>query len=52
MRRGELPLFVADATISMRYPLSLMQSLLKDMRSIYLEAKTYDLIASKGVKFR
>ncbi|MFY9802490.1 MAG: glycosyltransferase [Candidatus Acidiferrales bacterium] len=50
--RGELPLFVADATIQHAIPLSLMQSLRKDMRSIYLEAKTYDLIASKGVKFR
>ncbi|MGA7030974.1 MAG: glycosyltransferase, partial [Candidatus Acidiferrales bacterium] len=38
--RGELPLFVADATIQHAIPLSLMQSLRKDMRSIYLEAKT------------
>ncbi len=52
MQRGDLPLFVANATVQHSIPLTLMQSLRKDLRSIYLEAKTYDLIASKGVKFR
>jgi glycosyltransferase involved in cell wall biosynthesis len=52
MQRGELPLFVANATVQHAIPLSLMASLRKDIRSIYWEAKTYDLIASKGVKFR
>lgn len=52
MQHGELPLFVADATVQHSIPLTLMQSLRKDLRSIYLEAKTYDLIASQGVKFR
>lgn len=52
IQRGELPLFVPDATVQHSIPLTLMQSLRKDLRSIYLEAKTYDLIASKGVKFR
>ena len=52
MQRGELPLFVANATVQHAIPLSLMASLRKDIRSIYLEAKTYDLIATKGVKFR
>jgi len=52
MQRGELPLFVGDATVQHAIPLSLMQCLRKDLRSIYLEAQTYDLIASKGIKFR
>ena len=52
MQRGELPFFVPNATIQHAIHLSLMQSLRKDIRSIYLEAKTYDLIAAKGVKFR
>lgn len=52
MQRGELPLYVANATVQHSIPLTLIQSLRKDLRSIYLEAKTYDLIASKGVKFR
>jgi len=52
MRRGELPLFVSDATIQHAIPLSLMECLRKDIRSIYEEVKTYELIASKRVKFR
>ncbi len=52
MERGELPFFVSNATIQHATPLSLMESLRKDIRSIYLEAQTYDLIAAKGVKFR
>jgi glycosyltransferase involved in cell wall biosynthesis len=52
MQRGELPLYIPDATVQHAIPLSLMASLRKDLRSIYLEAKTYDLIGTKGVKFR
>ena len=52
MQRGELPLFVPDATIQHAIPLSLMECLHKDIRSIYQEVKTYELIASKRVKFR
>ncbi|MGA7626088.1 MAG: glycosyltransferase family 2 protein [Candidatus Acidiferrales bacterium] len=52
MQRGELPLFVADATVQHAIQLSLMGCLRKDIRSIYLEVQTYDLIASKGVNFR
>ena len=52
MQRGELPFFVANATVEHAIPLSVMACLRKDLRSIYLEAKTYDLIASKGVRFR
>jgi len=52
MQRGELPLFVPEATVEHAIPLSVMACLRKDLRSIYLEARTYDLIASKGVRFR
>jgi glycosyltransferase involved in cell wall biosynthesis len=52
MQRGELPFFVASATVEHAIPLSVLACLRKDLRSIYLEAKTYDLIASKGVRFR
>ncbi len=52
MQRGELPFFVANATVEHSIPLSVLECLRKDLRSIYLEAKTYDLIASKGVRFR
>lgn len=52
MQRGELPLFVAGATVQHAIPLSLMGCVLKDMRSAYLEGRTYDMIASKGVKVR
>ena len=52
MQRGELPLFVPDATVEHAIPLSVMACLRKDLRSIYLEARTYDLIASQGVRFR
>jgi len=52
MQRGELPLFVPDAMIQHAIPLSLMECLCKDIRSIYQEVKTYELIASKRVQFR
>lgn len=52
MQRGELPLFVPDATIQHAIPLSLIECLRKDIRSIYQEVKTYELIASKKVRFR
>jgi glycosyltransferase involved in cell wall biosynthesis len=52
MQRGELPLFVPNATIQHSIPLSLMECLRKDIRSIYQEVKTYELIASKRVIFR
>ena len=52
MQCGELPLFVANATVQHAIPLSLMECLIKDIRSAYLEGRTYDLIASKGVRIR
>jgi glycosyltransferase involved in cell wall biosynthesis len=52
IQRGKLPLFVSDATVQHSIPLSLTECLRKDLRSVWLEARTYELIDSKGVKFR
>jgi len=52
MQRDELPLFVANATVQHAIPLSLMRCVLKDMRSAYLEGRTDDIIAAKGVRIR
>jgi len=52
MQNGELPFFVPEAIIEHAIPLSLSGCLRKDFRSGYLEEKTYEIIASKGVKIR
>jgi len=52
MQVGELPLFVPDAVVEHAIPLSLMACLRKDVRSVYLERRAYDIIASKGVRIR
>jgi glycosyltransferase involved in cell wall biosynthesis len=52
MQVGELPLFVPDAVVEHAIPLSLMACLRKDIRSVYLERKAYEIIASKGVRIR
>jgi len=52
MQDGELPLFVANARIQHTIPLSLIECLLKDVRSAYLEGRTYDLISAKGIRIR
>jgi len=52
MQDGELPWFVDHAVVQHAIPLNLWQCFLKDIRSAYLDARTYDLIAAKGVKFR
>jgi glycosyltransferase involved in cell wall biosynthesis len=52
MQRGKLPWFVPGAIVEHAIPLSLMGCLRKDIRSAYLEGRTYDIIASKGVKIR
>jgi glycosyltransferase involved in cell wall biosynthesis len=52
MQTGELPLFVPDAIVEHAIPLSLLDCLRKDIRSVYLEGRTYDIIASKGVRIR
>ena len=52
MQAGEMPLFVAGATVQHAVSLSLSQYLRKSVRSAYLEAGTYRIIESKGVKIR
>jgi glycosyltransferase involved in cell wall biosynthesis len=52
MQGGKLPLFVPDAIVKHVIPLSLMACLRKDIRSAYLEGRTYDIIASRGVRIR
>ncbi|MGP0097031.1 MAG: glycosyltransferase family 2 protein [Terriglobales bacterium] len=52
MQVGELPLFVPDAVVEHAIPLSFMACLRKDVRSVYLERRAYDIIESKGVRIR
>jgi glycosyltransferase involved in cell wall biosynthesis len=52
MQTGELPLLVRDAIVEHTTPLSLIESLGKSIRSAYLEGKTYEVIAAKGVRIR
>jgi glycosyltransferase involved in cell wall biosynthesis len=52
MQAGELPLFVPGAIVEHYIPLSLVGCFRKDIRSAYLEGRTYDIIASKGVRIR
>jgi glycosyltransferase involved in cell wall biosynthesis len=52
MQAGELPLFVTDAIVEHYIPLSLVGHFRKDIRSAYLEGRTYGIIASKGVRIR
>jgi glycosyltransferase involved in cell wall biosynthesis len=52
MERGEIPLFVRDAIVEHAISLSLIACLRKDVRSVYLERRAYDIIASKGMKIR
>ncbi len=49
---GELPLFVRDAIVEHAIPLGLMACLRKDVRTAYLEARAYDMIAARGVIIR
>jgi glycosyltransferase involved in cell wall biosynthesis len=52
MQAGELPFFVHDAIVQHATRLSLMASLRKSIRSAYLEGRTYEIIASRGVRIR
>ena len=52
MQSGELPLFVPDAIVQHAIPLSLLECFRKDYRSARLEGRTFDIIASKGVRIR
>jgi len=48
----QLPLFVVDAIVQHAPSLSLIGSLRKDIWSAFLEGRTYDTIASMGVRIR
>jgi glycosyltransferase involved in cell wall biosynthesis len=52
MQGGELPLFVPNATVQHATPLSVVDCLGKEIRSAYQEGRTYNLIASMGVRIR
>jgi glycosyltransferase involved in cell wall biosynthesis len=52
IRNGELPFFVREAVVQHKINLSWYQCLIKDIRSAWLEARTYDMIAAKGVSIR
>jgi glycosyltransferase involved in cell wall biosynthesis len=52
MQRGELPFFVADAIVRHVVSMSLVQCLRKDVRSAWLETKTFEMIEARGVQVR
>jgi glycosyltransferase involved in cell wall biosynthesis len=52
IQSGELPFFVADAAVEHEVPQSLLRCLRKDIRSAFLEGRTYALIASRGIRIR
>jgi cellulose synthase/poly-beta-1,6-N-acetylglucosamine synthase-like glycosyltransferase len=52
MLDGELPLFVSSAIVQHAISLSLTECMLKGIWSAFQEGKTFDLIASTGVKIR
>ncbi len=52
MLDGELPLFVPDAVVQHAISISLAECFLKGVWSAFQEGRTFDLIASKGVKIR
>jgi len=52
MRRGELPFFTATAMVQHSVSLSLREYFLKAVRATRMEAKTYQIIAGKGVQVR
>ena len=49
---GKPPFFVPNAVVQHAIPLSLMQCVQKDIRSVSLEDRAYGIIASRGVKIR
>jgi glycosyltransferase involved in cell wall biosynthesis len=52
MQRGELPFLAAGALVRHVVPRTFRQSLRKCMRAAYLEAQTYEFIASQGIRIR
>ncbi len=52
MQHGKLPLFVPGAIVEHSIPLSFVQCVRKDIRSVSLEERAYGIIAAKGVRIR
>jgi hypothetical protein len=52
MQRGELPFFVPSAVVQHAVPLSLVECIRKDFRSVRSVESTYEIIAAMGVGFR
>lgn len=52
IKRGELPFFVEGAVIQHAVSMPLLQCFRKDIRSAFLEGRTYALIASSGIRIR
>jgi len=52
MEGGELPFFVVNSTVEHAVSVSLTDFFLKGIWSAYQEGRTYDVIASKGVRIR
>lgn len=52
MEHGELPLFVSNARVRHSISLSVAKCFRKDLRSGWLQARTFRAIASKGVRIR
>ena len=52
MQKGELPLFVPSAKVQHSVSLSLVQSFRKDLRSGWVEGRTFQAISAKGVRIR
>lgn len=52
VQRGELPLFIGDAVVRHTIQMSFAECIKKDVRVAWLEAKTFERIAAKGVQVR
>lgn len=52
IQRGELPLFVGDAVVRHTIQMSVTECFKKDVRVAWLEAKTFERIAAKGIEVR
>ncbi len=52
MGSGELPYFVTDAVVQHAIALKLSECLRKDIRTVQLESRAYQIIAAKGIGIR
>jgi glycosyltransferase involved in cell wall biosynthesis len=52
MQNGELPFFASNAVVRHSVRMSFAQCIQKDIRVAWLEAKTFDRIAARGIKVR